>query len=285
MSKLSRTFNLGLFVAAGLLAQSFDAASVKQHQKYTNADFHLPAFLPGGRFTSTAPLDMVIAAAWRLPYHSGARLSGGPNWIRSDDGIYDIDAKAEKGAIPDSLPTNVRADSIRPMLQKLLAHRFHLTVHRETREMPIYAVIIAKGGPNLAKADIEEKDCAFSANLNLLPGDSIVECHMFVGGRGRGLHARAANLSDLVQFVEGFTDRPVIDQTGLAGLYRFNTSGWSPLEPGPPPAPGAESEDGTTLSDLPSIFQIFDSLGLKLEARKGMADVIVIDHIERPVEN
>jgi uncharacterized protein (TIGR03435 family) len=285
MIKLSRTFNLGLLLAAGLVAQSFDAASIKQHKNYMNADFRGPAFSPGGRFTSTAPLDMVIAAAWRLPYHSSARLSGGPSWVRSSDGVYDIDARVEKDAVPDSLPLNVRADNMRPMLQKLLADRFHLVVHRETREIPIYVVTIAKGGPRLAKADIEENDCPASANLNLLPGDPVVECHMFVGGRGRGLHARAANIADLVHNVEGFTDRPVIDQTGLKGLYRFETSGWLRLDAGPPPAPGAKSEDGTALADLPSVFQIFKAMGLKLEARTGKADVLVIDHIERPSEN
>jgi uncharacterized protein (TIGR03435 family) len=288
MTRLARTFNSGLLLAAVLLAGTplaFEAASVKQHKNYTNADFRFPAFLPGGRFTATAPLDMVIAAAWRLPYHSGARLSGRPAWIRSDDGIYDIDARAEKGAIPDSLPSNVRADNLRPMLQKLLADRFHLVTHRETREMPIYAVIVAKDGPKLEKADVEEKDCPASANLNLLPGDPVVECHMLVGGRGRGLHARAANMADLVRAVEAFTDRPVIDQTGLQGLYRFETSGWLRLDAGLPPAPGAKSEDGTALADLPSVFQIFEAMGLKLEPRKRKADVLVIDHIERPAEN
>lgn len=131
----------------------------------------------------------------------------------------------------------------------------------------------------------KERDCPFSPNLPLLPGDPVVECHVFVGGRGRGLHARAANLSDLVHFVAAFTDRPVIDQTNLKGLYRFETSGWLPLETGPPPAPGAKSEDGTAIADLPSLFQVFESMGLHLEARKDRADVLVIDHIGRPTEN
>lgn len=134
---------------------AFDSASVKQPKNYMNADFRMPAFLPGGRFISTAPLDMVIAAAYGLPYHPGVRLSGGPTWIRSGNGVYDIDARAEKAAIADDLPSDVRADSMRPMLQQLLAERFHLAVHRETRSMPVYAVTIAKSGPKLAIADVE----------------------------------------------------------------------------------------------------------------------------------
>jgi uncharacterized protein (TIGR03435 family) len=265
--------------------EAFEVASVRQFKNYTNADFRFPTFLPGGRFMSTAPLDMVIAAAWHLPYHSGERLSGGPSWMRSDDGVYDIDARSGKGVISDTLDSNARAEAMRPMLQKLLLDRFQLVIHRETREMPIYALVVAKGGPRLEKADIEETGCKASMSLNLRPGDPIAECHLLLGGRGRGLRARAVNMSDLAHFVEGFTDRPLIDETGVEGLYRIETKGWLPLEPGPPPTPGARSEDGTALADLPTLFQVFESLGLKMVAQKGNAQVYVVDHLERPTEN
>jgi len=81
--------------------------------------------------------------------------------------------------------------------------------------MPIYAITIAKGGPKLDRAGIEEKDCP----------SSTVECHVVLGGRGRGLHARAADMSDLAHAVESFADRPVIDRTAIEGLYRLETKG------------------------------------------------------------
>jgi uncharacterized protein (TIGR03435 family) len=168
------------------------------------------------------------------------------------------------------------------MVQKLLMDRFRLVIHREVKEMPVYVLMVAKGGPKIAKADIEEKDCRPSTILNLRPGDPVEECHVFLGGRGRGLHARAVDMSDLVRYVGNWTDRPLIDQTGIKGLYRIETKGWLPLEPGPPPAPGAKSEDGTALADLPTLFELFEGLGLKMEANRGKAVVYVIDHIERP---
>ena len=221
---------------------------------------------------------MVIAAAWHIPYHSRARLSGAPTWVFSDDGVYDIEATAGEGVSPAQM---------RLMLQKLLADRFHLIVHPEKREIPIYAITVAKGGPKLERADIEEKDCQTPIGVNLpsKAGDTNIDCHSIQGGRGRGLHARAADMSDLARSVEGVVDRPVIDQTGIKGLYRLETSGWLPLQAAPPPSPGAKSEDGTAMTDLPTVFQIFQNLGLRLQATKGRAEIYVIDHIERPSEN
>lgn len=285
---LAAPIGLAILLSRGSYAQAgnsvaFDVASVKQHQNYTTADFRSPVFLPGGRFTSTASMDMVIAAAWGLPYHPGGRLSGGPKWIH--DRVFDIDARAEKDRIPDSVASSSRSERMRPMLQKLLIDRFHLVIHRETKVMPIYALVVAKGGPKLEKADVEEKDCPASTNINLQPGDTIVECHVIYGGRGRGLHARAADVSDLARAVEAWTDRPLIDQTGIKGLYRIATKGWLPLEAGPPSTPGAKSEDGTALVDLPTLFQMFEGLGLKMESQRGKAEIYVIDHIDSPTEN
>ncbi len=117
------------------------------------------------------------------------------------------------------------------MLQALLADRFKLGIHAVSTEMPVYALTMAKGGPKLEKADIEEKDCP-EGQPEMTLGGPVTACHVFNGGRGRGLHARAADMADLVGFVEGWTDRPLLDKTGIKGLYRFDTSGWLPMEVG-----------------------------------------------------
>jgi len=92
-------------------------------------------------------------------------------------------------------------------------------------------------------------------------------------------------MSDLASFVENWTDRPLVDKTGIKGLYHMETTGWLPMQPGPPPAPGAKAEDGTKVEDLPTIFTVFKRLGLKMESQKGRVDVYVIDHVEKPSEN
>jgi len=96
------------------------------------------------------------------------------------------------------------------------------------------------------------------------------------------------SISDLVAAVEAFADRPVVDNTGLQGLFNIQTEGWVPMRPRPPRPPGQEP----TAEDLafadparPTIFQIFDRLGLKLESTKAAVEIFVIDRIERPGEN
>jgi len=256
---------------------AFEVASVKPH-KADDGRPSMPGFLPGGRFVSKGiPLKFLIAVAYNVGYQS-VRLSGGPGWINSGEGAYDIEAKAGPDANPPGTPGLVRAERMRLMLQALLADRFKLKIHRETKELPIYAVILGKNGPKLEKAKIEEKDCPEGG----APG---VACHSFLGGRGRGLHGEAVSLADVLSYVENWTDRPLVDKTGVQGLFNVQTRGWQPSQPGPAPAPGAKAEDGGDLADLPTLFTLFTEMGLKLDAQKGTVDIFVIDHVEKPTEN
>lgn len=156
------------FAAGAQTRPTFEVVSVKAN---TSADFRgaQMQFLPGGRFVATNyPLQFVIAAAWNVPFQ-GPRLAGGPEWVRSER--FDIEAKAAKGPVPHA--------EMRLMLQALLEDRFHLKMRRDTKELPIFAVIVGKNGPKLEKSTIEEKDC------------ETAPCHVFMGGRGRGLHGQA----------------------------------------------------------------------------------------------
>ena len=280
---------IGMTNAFPLRAQSkqaFEVVSVKPY-KGDGRDLRAPEFLPGGRFTSKAPLLMVIASAYNIPVQvAAARVTGAPSWMNftrnSVDGIYDIEATAPKDAIPDGLSPDARSDRYRLMLQALLADRFKLAIRRETKEMPVYALVVGKGGPKLQKADIEEKDCPANPGGS---GDGTIVCHRFNGGRGRGLHARAVTMSDLASWVQSWTDRPLIDKTGIKGIYHIETEPWQPMElASSSPAPGTK-QDGVDLRDLPTIFTVFERLGLKMESQKGNVDIYVIDHIEKPSEN
>lgn len=258
-------------------APAFEVASVKRHKADDNRR-SMPQFLPGGRFVSTGiPLRFLIAIAYNVGFQS-VRLSGGPAWIDSIDGVYDIEATAAEGALPAGLASNARSERLRLMLQTLLTERFKLKVRRETKELPVYTVTIAKGGLKLEKAKIEEKDCAESGN----PG---VSCHSLMGGRGRGLHGEAVSLSDVLSYVENWTDHPLVDKTGIQGLYRIQTSGWLPMQPGPPPPAGAKAEDGSDMADVPTLFTLFERLGLKLESQRAPVEIFVIDRVEKPSDN
>ncbi|HYL38446.1 MAG TPA: TIGR03435 family protein [Bryobacteraceae bacterium] len=257
---------------------AFEAASVKPNN---SSDFHMAwHFLPGGKFSATnAPLFVIVGLAYDVGFQS-VRLSGGPNWIRSEK--YDIEATAGPSAIPAGSTVKQRDDRTRVMLQNLLADRFQLVMRRETREMPAYVIVVAKNGPKLHKSSLEEKDCP-----EIPARGGRLACHIINGGMGRGLHAKAVTLTDIVTFVENWSDRPIVDQTGLQGLFEVETDGWAPMLPRARP-PGQEpSAEEIAMADptRPTLFMIFDRLGLKMEPQRAPVETFVIDHVEKPTEN
>ena len=240
-------------------------------------------FQPGGRFVSVGPLLGLISFAYNLPGfgNPSARLTGVPDWARSRDSAYAIEAT---GVFPDGLSDEARRDRERLMLQALLADRFKLVIHREVKELAVYALVVAKGGPKLQKADIEEKDCP---DRDATPApDPKTLCHALLGGAGRGFYARAVPIAELANGFENYTgDRPLVDKTGIDGLYHIETTPFIPPGIVPSFAPGAKAEDGTPLEDVPTMFEVFERLGLKMEPEKDNVDVYVIDHIEKPSQN
>jgi bla regulator protein BlaR1 len=269
---------IGLVDVSQVRAQSaenpaFDVVSVKLHVGGTDRNTLVPpTVLPGGRFVSRFPLAILISYA----YKTGG-ITGIPDWTKTPQAVYDVEAT---GAMPPGLSMQARDDRVRAMVQALLVDRFKLVIRRESKEMPVYALLVAKGGPKLQRADIDEKDCP-EASLNALgpqsPDTPMPDlCHVFNGGVGRGLHARAANMSDLAAFVGNWTDRPLLDKTGIQGLFRFETGGYLPMD---------VMAAGPDVKDAATVFEMFKSLGLRMEPQKGVVEAYVVDHIERPSEN
>jgi uncharacterized protein (TIGR03435 family) len=250
---------------------SFEVVSIKLNQ--TEEKMMDNRMLPGGRLSiKNLPLWVIIADAYGVSFQ-GVRLTGGPEWTRAER--YDIDATAPQGAITTDMPSKERAEKKRAMLQSLLADRFKLKIRRETRDTPVYALSVARGGPKLKRAAIEEKDC------NDEPGSSSVPCHGLNGGQGRGLHGNAATIADILRFIENWTDRPTVDRTDLQGLFEIDTEGWVPLVGNPNRGAG----EGLADPLRPTLFMVFEKLGLKLEAQKGSAEFFVIESIEKPTAN
>jgi len=263
-------------LAAAQSAPSFEAASVKRNQ--SNARTIGFQMLPSGRVhIVNVPLYIIISLAYDLPFQSiTERLSSGPDWVRSEP--YDIEATA--GSLPPEMTSKARQDRMKLMLRTLLADRFHLQLSHSAKEMPVYAVLVAKNGPRLTPAKVAEKDCA-AADLN-------PPCHVVNGGIGRGLHGKAVDIQDIAAHAENWSDRPIQDRTGLTGLYTIDTEGWVPMQPRPPASDAAPpSAEALAMSDptRPTLFVIMDRLGLKLEPTKGPVDIYTIDHVERPTEN
>jgi uncharacterized protein (TIGR03435 family) len=261
----------------------FEVASVRQNT--SPEGFVQLGIEPDGRFTaSNMPLRMLIRTAYQL---QDAQLMGGPEWISTDR--FDVLARAE-GNVPLNFPgPGAPAGPLQRMLQSLLAERFRLRVHRETRELPVYAMRLARSdgklGPQLRPTAIDCEAAMTGARgrgtTSLSPalgerqecGTRLVPGQM--SGGGLLMSQFAVSLSQSVQ-------RMVVDRTGLTGNFDIDLA-WTP---GQMPQGGAQPNAPPLLSidpNRPSIFAaVREQLGLKLDSTKGPVDVLVIDHVEPP---
>jgi uncharacterized protein (TIGR03435 family) len=194
---------------------------------------------------------------------------------------FDIEASPAAGAIPPGTSAKDRGALVRPMMQALLTERFKLKMRVDAKEQPVYALVVAKNGPRLQKAAIQEKDCE-----DVQPDQPKV-CHRIGGGQGRGIHGEAVDLDDVALFVQNWTDRPVIDQTGLTDLYNIQTEGWAPMRLRPPNPDGTtpKGDAGINDSDRQTLADVFRQLGLAMESQRAVVDMYVVEHIEHPVGN
>jgi uncharacterized protein (TIGR03435 family) len=258
---------------------AFEVASIKQNRSLDRRrSSKRLQFTPGGRFVAVnLPLDAIIGIAYSLSPDAGG-LSGGPDWIHS--ARYNIEAVAEKDATPAGSSAKVRDEKMRLMLQTLLADRFKLAVRREVKERPVYALVVAKDGPKLQKANTDENSC-------VLDSTGSMPCHLIYGGEGHGLHGSAVDMADLARSVSDWTDRPVVDKTGLHGLFNIQTEGWAPLHPRAllPGNGSVAASPASADSSRPTLFMILQRLGLKLESQRAPVESYVIEHVERPTEN
>lgn len=231
-----------IVVSIALMAQQaadkveFDVVSIKPADPTSPA--HMTQQTPGGFRGRNLRLFELIMTAWHL---NRDQLIGGPNWLETAG--WDIDARFPAGSTPAQTSQ---------MMQAMLASRFQFASHRETRALPIYALIVAKGGTKLQEAD--EPTGGMSAGARLI-------------------RYRSGTMAELASQLSGYVGRYVADRTGLTGKYAINLS-FAPLDP------------GSSTDDAPSIFQALqEQAGLKLELTKGPVEVLVIDHAEKPAPN
>jgi uncharacterized protein (TIGR03435 family) len=207
--------------------------------------------------TFNTPVSFLLSFAYGV---HPQQVVGGPSWLASEN--FDITGQPDIQGVPNE-------QQIRHMVEKLLVDRLKLTFHREKRELSVYALGLGKSGPKLTKND---------TNPDGLPG---------LGFRAPGamfvVNATMANFAATMQMA--VLDRPVVDQTALAGRYDF-TLNWTPDETQfagmgirvPPPTDAANAPPGLFTA-------IQEQIGLKFEPTKAPVDVLVVDRIEKPTEN
>lgn len=256
---------------------SFEAAVVKPSEMgvdwFTIASgANLPASpLPGCRGTDTRgrlniplnrcvskgfSLKWIVAFAYQIPMQNiDTMITGGPDWL--DSVGFEIEAKAETPATEAQLYS---------MLQNLLAERFSLKLHREKKELPVLALLLAKGGLKLKAAP--------NRNCYLEPG-----CGM-AAPQFRG---RSQSMTDLANTLSWWVRETVVDKTGLSGLYDFEVGPWR-SDPAPNFQPNPNAREVSADPDsLPTIFTALqEKLGLRLERQRAGVEVLVIDSADKP---
>lgn len=247
MQSVGSLLLITLVCAPGMRAQSpaFEVASIKVNRSGDGRSGY-PRLTNGRMTAQNATLKMTLQVAYGL----SALQIDGPGWMDSDR--FDLEAKSPQG-VPDS--------ELMPMLQSLLMERFHLAAHRETKETPVYDLIVAKVGLKIAPFDPDHVPPTPPRNG---------AASMIIG---------ALTMSQLAYNITPAAGRPVLDKTGLNAVRYFCAVTFSPLT--------AQSEDSTPESGPLDIFRALEQqLGLKLEPAKEPLDILIVDHAERvPTEN
>ena len=228
----------------GLLAQSqpaqhkFEAVSIKPNDL---GGGHSHAHTSDGRIEAEMTPKSMIQMAFGI---KSFQVSGGPNWL--DENNYTINATWDA--------VHPAHEVLEACLQSMLADRFHLVYHRETKELPAYALMVAKNGPKLTPHTGTHGE-----------GTNSEGSHGVIHMTGTDL-----TMAAFVNFLARETDRPVIDRTGIQGVYDVKMD-WS---------------TGDVDSTLPSLFSALQAqLGLRLESTKGPVEILVVDSIDKPSEN
>jgi uncharacterized protein (TIGR03435 family) len=260
---------------------AFEVASVKPN----NWDGRMGGGLqPGGHYTATnITLDRLIEIAYQTGSH---RLIAGPEWNHLLAEHFDIDAKAEGNPTQDKAPL---------LLQSLLANRFKLVMHHETRQQPVYALVLAKAGkmgPQL-KPHSGDVKCI---DLNVgtpppppKPGEPPpAVCGGFsISGAASNLRhtGNKVTMEMLAAHLSTFADRQVLDRTGLTGTYDVAFAFAFVFQPGVDPLASSAAVPTDPSGPLSIFTALQEQLGLKLESTTGPVDVHGIDHVEEPSAN
>ncbi len=237
---------------------------------------------PDGIKITNVPLLTVVREAFDV---QDDHLLGGPSWAKA--AMFDIEGKVA----PEDAPKlkGMKVAQRREMWVSLLEERFGLKFHHETRDLPVYELVVAKGGPKMQASKPDDPSDVGPVPSAGAGQDPRPARHMLMM-RGRGhIESQGTGMDGLARVLSGQLGRTVVDKTGLQGNFDYKLD-WTPddavaaMTKGGDPVASQSAAAPDTAG--PSLFTaVQEQLGLKLEATKGPADVIVIDRIEQPTEN
>lgn len=255
----------------------FETVSIKPTKSDCSGSF-IPGYTVDGYRAECVTVRNLIRTAYDVKDYG---VSGNPDWVNTE--LFNVEAKAET-SVADALskltPEQLKL-ARQGMLQALLAERFNLKIHRETKDEPVYLLVVGKNGPKFQNANSGDTHTFPGADGSAVRGQIALGAGSEGGRTAKGHSVSMKLFADYLSLVLG---RPVLDRTGLTGAYDF-TLEWTPdatQTPAPDPAI-ADSRPGLQGASIFSAVQ--EQLGLKLEPGKGPVELIVIDHIEKPSRN
>ncbi len=253
----------------------FSAVSIRQNKSGGPQTFG--STTPDGyemrnMFLAAAILTAYVPRTGGAHIYADDQVVGLPHWLVSDDDRYDLDAKVDQADMSDWQNPDRQSGMLRAMLQAMLADRLKLKVHRSTKLVPVYALVVGKKGPRFKESVPGQSPSGAypmpgGGMLSMEPKDGWVLTHYF-----------GISIGQLISIVMPAPGRTLQDETGLTGKYDMTIERPVPTANGTPaaaPAPGAEL----------SAAEIANQLGLKLISAEGSVETLVIDHVERPSPN
>ena len=265
-------------------APVYDVVSIKPNK--SDGGFFKMLFVQVGFSATSVTLRMLFRTAYGV---EDSQIFGAPNWLNSEK--YDVEAKMDTSVADElrKLSKDQRKLENQRMLQALLADRLKLASHRESKELPVYALVIAKNGPKLQEAKPGDTYPNGIKGVDGKSGPGRISVQSGAGGRTE-LKCQAVPVAELVELLSDQLHRTILDKTALTGKYDI-TLEWMPEEGSPMfrGTEGGQQETNNTPSpesSAPSLFTaIQEQLGLKLEPQKAPVEILVIDHVEKPSEN
>lgn len=235
-------------------------------------------------------VEQAYGIAWTS--RENERVLGGPAWL--DSNLYDIVARipGEIAEARQKLSRDEQKQQVSLMLQSLLAERFHLKIHFETRVLTVYALVVAKPTPELAESASQPESAEAATQESSVPirlpskaEDLRRGIVVFYNGQFAEMTAKQASMDDLVRWFAGYSEvggRPVVNQTDLSGRYDF-TLRWTRQSLAATPQPGSSD---AAVNDAPPLFTALpEQLGLRFKRTKATVEVILIDHTDPPTDN
>jgi uncharacterized protein (TIGR03435 family) len=275
-----------VLLAAGLASSQtpaprpeYEVVSIKPNTSGTRQVWITGAGNSGRMVATNVSLRMLITIAYKV---KNFQVSGGGSFLDSDR--YDVEAKPPEGKFTEA--------EYLAMLQSLLEDRFKLEVHRERKEMPVYALLPAKTGIKIP--DFKEGSCTeFDPNTPQAPRQPSQPPTMYCGNFMMGPDTLMGSKLRMAAFTDALSNilgRTVVDKTGVTGAFNvrleFTRDGVANFGPNGAGAPGPATEGPPADSTRPTIFTaIQEQLGLRLESEKGPVEVLVVDHAEKASEN